>query len=74
MNIDERPYNKGAKHTRYHVTMPQDARHKLKGAKVFSEFDTGNGFNQVPLHTDSRRRPTTLSTASIIRRTSHTRR
>ena len=38
MNIDARPYNKGAKHTRYHVTIPQEARHQLKGAKVFSEF------------------------------------
>ena len=49
MNIDPRPYNKGAKHTRYHVTTPQEARHKLKGAKVFSEFDMGNGFHQVLL-------------------------
>jgi hypothetical protein len=47
MNVDARPYNKGAKHTRYHVTTPQEARHKLKGAKVFSEFDMGNGFHQV---------------------------
>ena len=49
MNIDARPYNKGAKHTRYHLITPQEARHKLKGAKVFSEFDMGNGFRQVPL-------------------------
>ena len=35
MNIDPRPYNMGAKHTRYHVTTPQEARHKLKGAKVW---------------------------------------
>ena len=53
MNIDTRPYNKGAKHTRYHVTTPKEARHKLKGAKIFSEFDMGNGFHHVPLHTDS---------------------
>ena len=49
MNIDARPYNKGAKHTRYHVTTPKEARHKLKGAKIFSEFDMGNGFRQVPI-------------------------
>ena len=49
INIDARPYNKGAKHTRYHVTTPQEARHKPKGAKVFSEFDRGNCFHQVPL-------------------------
>jgi hypothetical protein len=53
MNIDARPYNKGAKHTRYDVTTPQEARHKLKGAKIFSEVNMGNGFHQVPLHTDS---------------------
>ena len=35
MNIDTRPYNKGAKHTRCHVTKPKEARHKLKGAKIF---------------------------------------
>ena len=33
MNINARPYNKGAKHTRYHVTTPQEARHKLKGGQ-----------------------------------------
>ena len=49
MNIDARPYNKGAKHTRHHLMTPQEARHKLKGAKVFSKFDMGNGFHQVPL-------------------------
>ena len=49
MNIDARPYNKGAKRTRYHVTTAQEDRHKLKGAKVFSKFDMGNGFHQVPL-------------------------
>ena len=43
MNIDARPYNKGAKHTKYHVTTPQEIRHQLEGAKVFSEFDMGNG-------------------------------
>ena len=53
MNIDARPYNKGAKHTRYHVTTHQEARHQLKGAKVFSDFDMGIGFHQVPLATNS---------------------
>ena len=53
MNINARPYNKGAKHTRYQVTTPQEARHQLKGAKVFSEFNMGNGFHQVPLTTCS---------------------
>ena len=48
MNIDARPYNKGAKHTRYHITTPQEVRHQLEDAKIFSEFDMGNGFHQVP--------------------------
>ena len=46
-NNNARPHNKGAKHTRYHATTPQEARHKLKGAKVFSELDKGNGLQQV---------------------------
>ena len=53
MNIDARLYNKGAKHTRYHVTTPQEARHQLKGAKMFSKFNMGNSFHQVPLATCS---------------------
>ena len=40
-----RPHNKGAKHTRYHVAMPQDVRHQLEGATMFSEFDIGNIFH-----------------------------
>ena len=54
MNIDTRPYNKGAKHTKYHVPTPQEVRHQLEGATVFSEFDMGNGFHQVPLNNKSR--------------------
>ena len=38
-----RQHNKGDKHTRYQVTTPQEARYKLKGAKVHSEFNRGNG-------------------------------
>jgi len=48
MNIDARPYNKGAKHTRYHVTTPQEARHQLRGAKVFSESTWGTGSTRYP--------------------------
>ena len=42
MNINARHYNKGANQTRYHVTTPQEARHRLKGAKVYSEFNKGS--------------------------------
>ena len=53
MNIDARPLNVGAKHTKYHVTTPQEVRHQLQGATVFSEMDMGNGFHQVPLAPES---------------------
>ena len=53
MNIDARPLNKGAKHTKYHVPLPQEVRHQLEGARVFSELDMGNAFHQVPLHNAS---------------------
>ena len=53
MNIDARPYNIGAKHTKYHVPLPQEIRHQLAGAEVFSELDMGNGFHQVQLDKES---------------------
>ena len=53
MNIDARPLNVGAKHTKYHVTTPQEVRHLLDGATVFSEMDMGNGYHQVPLAPES---------------------
>ena len=53
MNIDARPLNVGAKHTKYHVTTPQEVHHQLQGATVFSEMDMGNGFHQVPLAPES---------------------
>ena len=49
MYIDARPLNKGAKHTKYHVPTPQEVRHRLEGAKVFTELDLGNGFHQIPI-------------------------
>ena len=49
INIDARPLNVGAKHTKYHVTTPQEVRHLLDGATVFSEMDIGNVYHQVPL-------------------------
>ena len=49
MNIDARPLNVGAKHTKYHVITPQEVRHQLRGARVFSEADMGDAFHQLPL-------------------------
>ena len=53
MNIDARPLNVGAKHTKYHITTPQEVRHVLNGATVFTEMDMGNGFHQIPLAPES---------------------
>ena len=53
MNIDARPLNVGAKHTKYHVPTPQEIRHQLEGATVFTELDMGNGFHQLPLAKES---------------------
>ena len=53
MNIDARPLNLGAKHTKYHITTPQEIRHELNGASVFSEIDMGNGYHQIPLDKES---------------------
>ena len=47
--FDARTLNAGAKHTKYHVTMPQEVHNELQGATVFSEKDMGNGFHEVPL-------------------------
>ena len=61
MNIDARPLNKGAKHTKYHVPLPQEVRHQLEEARVFTELDMGNGFTRSPSTT-----PHTVS-SSLIR-------
>ena len=53
MNIDARPLNVGAKHTKYHVTTPQEVRHELADSNVFTEIDMGNGFHQIPLAPES---------------------
>ena len=45
--------NVGALHTKYHVPLPQEVRHQLTGAKVFSELDMGNGFHQIHMSADS---------------------
>jgi len=53
MNIDARPLNVGARHTKYHVPLPQEVRHHLADARVFSEMDMTNGYHQVPLAPES---------------------
>ena len=54
MNIDNTPRNPGMKRTKFHVQTPQEIRHELKEAKVFSEVDMGWGFHQLPLDNASK--------------------
>ena len=54
MNIDMREANKALRHTPRHVETVQEIRHKLKGAKYFSEMDMGHGYHQISLAEESR--------------------
>ena len=54
MNIDNTPMNPGMKRTKYHVPTPQEIRHDLKEATVFSEMDMGWGFHQLELDETSK--------------------
>ena len=53
MNIDMREANKAIKHTPRHVETVQEMRHKMRGAKFFSEMDMSHGFHQLRLAEDS---------------------
>ena len=53
MNIDNTPWNEGMKRTQYHVQTPQEIRHELSNAKVFSEMDMGFGYHQMELDEES---------------------
>lgn len=48
MNIDNTPLNPGMQRTKYHIQTPQEIRHELKEATVFSEMDMGWGYHQIP--------------------------
>ena len=54
MNIDNTPRNPGMKRTKFHVQTPQEIRHELVEAEVFSEMDMGWGFHQLPLADESK--------------------
>ena len=56
MNIDNTPWNEGMKRTKYHVQTPQEIRHELRNAKVFSEMDMGYGYHQMELDEESSRK------------------
>ena len=49
MNIDCTPWNPGMKRTKFHVQTPQEIRHDLKEAQVFTELDMGWAFHQLPI-------------------------
>ena len=49
MNIDNTPLNPGMKRTKYHIQTPQEIRHELKEANVYSEMDMGWGFHHLTL-------------------------
>ena len=54
MNIDNTPMNPGMKRTKYHVPTPQEIRHDLKEATVFSEMDMGWGLHQLEIDDTSK--------------------
>lgn len=54
MNIDNTPRNPGMKRTKYHVQTPQEIRHDLKEAKVFTEMDMGWAYHQIEIDEDSK--------------------
>ena len=54
MNIDNTPRNPGLKRTKFHVQTPQEIRHELKEAKVFTEMDMGWAYHQVPIDEETR--------------------
>lgn len=54
MNMDNTPRNQGMKRSKFHVQFPQEIRHELKEAKIFSKMDMGWGFHQIPLSSKSR--------------------
>ena len=54
MNIDNTPRNPGLKRTKFHVQTPQEIRHELKEAKLFTEMDMGWAYHQVPIDEETR--------------------
>ena len=56
MNIDNTPLNPGMLRTKYHIQTPQEIRHELKEATVFSEMDMGWGYHQIPLDTQTQKK------------------
>ena len=54
MNVDNTPRNPGLKRTKFHVQTPQEIRHELKEAKIFTEMDMGWAYHQVPIDDETK--------------------
>ena len=54
MNIDNTPQNPGLTRTKFHVQTPQEIRHELKEAKIFSEMDMGWGYHQIKIDEETK--------------------
>ena len=54
MNIDMREANNAIIRTQNHIETIEEIRHKLRGAKRFSEIDLSHGYHQIPLSEESR--------------------
>jgi hypothetical protein len=58
MNIDNTPRNPGLKRTKFHVQTPQEIRHELKEANLFTEMDMGWAYHQVPIDEETKGKTT----------------
>ena len=56
MNLDTTPWNPGMKRTKFHVQTPQEIRHELKEAKIFTEMDMGWAYHQLPIDEETKER------------------
>ena len=56
MNLDTTPWNPGMKRTKFHVQTPQEIRHELKEAEIFTEMDMGWAYHQCPIDEETKDR------------------
>ena len=58
MKMDAVPMNKGLTRSKVHVQTPQEIRHELKEAQVFSTFIMGWGYHQLEIDEETKERST----------------
>ena len=56
MNLDTTPWNPGMRRTKFHVQTPQEIRHELKEAKIFTEMDMAWAYHQLPIDEETKER------------------